>query len=124
MNHFFYVVNFDIKYLKQIVPTSTFALGTWQVQRKKWKENLLRDLRDRAKAQPVKLPENLNDIEQLEYYPVHVQGCYLHDKEIHMGPRTLLEGGDASTSSSLMSSNQNKTQGYLVITPFKLDDRE
>lgn len=81
-------------------------------------------MRDRAKAQPIKLPPSLEEIEQLEYFPVHVQGRYLHDREIHMGPRTMLEGGDAVTTSSLMSTNQNKTQGYLVITPFKLDDRE
>lgn len=94
------------------------------MQRKKWKENLIRDLSDRSKSQPIQLPSTLEEIEKLEYCPVHVRGHYLHDKEIHMGPRTVLEHGDAGTSSSLMSSNQNKSQGYLIITPFKLADRE
>lgn len=40
-----------------------------------------------------------------------------------MGPRSLLLSGDASTESALISKNQNKAQGYLVITPFKLSER-
>lgn len=43
---------------------------------------------------------------------------------MYMGPRSLLEQGDASTESSLISKGQKNNQGYLVITPFKLADRE
>lgn len=60
----------------------------------------------------------------MEYNPIHVRGHFIHEKEIYMGPRTLLEHGDAATESSLVSKDQNKTQGYLVITPFKLSDRK
>lgn len=65
---------------------------------------------------------SLEEIKDLEYKPVRVKGRFLHDKEMYMGPRSLLSGGDASTNSSLMT-NKNNT-GYLVITPFKLEDRE
>lgn len=51
-----------------------------------------------------------------------MRGRFLHDKEMYMGPRTFLSGGDASTKSSLMTGKSNT--GYLVITPFKLEDRE
>lgn len=53
-----------------------------------------------------------------------MKGTFLHDKELYMGPRTLLQHGNASTESALVSNNQTKTQGYLVITPFKLSGRK
>lgn len=58
----------------------------------------------------------------MEYKPVRVRGTFLHDKEIYMGPRTFLSSGDAATKSSLMT--EKNTSGYLVITPFKLENRE
>ncbi|RZC37250.1 surfeit locus protein 1, partial [Asbolus verrucosus] len=110
--------------LLQVVPASTFALGTWQVQRKKWKEDLIAKLREVTKSDPVALPEDLNELEKMEYRPVHVRGEFLHDQELYMGPRTLIIRGDAATKSQLMSSNAKQNQGYLVITPFKLADRK
>ena len=99
-------------------------MGTWQIQRKKWKEGLIQSMKERTAALPVPLPENLDDVEKLEYHAIHVRGHYLHDKELYMGPRTLLEKGDAATTSQLMGQAQGKSRGYLVITPFKLADRE
>lgn len=66
----------------------------------------------------------MEDIKELEYRPVHVRGRFLHDKELYLGPRSLLTAGDASTESRLISGKTNKAQGYLVVTPFKLADRE
>ncbi|KAF7275789.1 hypothetical protein GWI33_011261 [Rhynchophorus ferrugineus] len=106
-----------------IIPASAFGLGVWQVQRKSWKENLIRELKEQANSNPVQLPEDLTEVDNLEYRPVHVRGKFLHDKEIYMGPRSLLVKGDASTQSALFSGNST-SQGYLVITPFKLEDRE
>ncbi|KAJ8969773.1 hypothetical protein NQ314_001610 [Rhamnusium bicolor] len=106
-----------------VIPVSSFSLGIWQVQRKKWKENLLTDLQTRTSSDPVPLPERLEDIYELEYKPIHVKGYFLHDKELYMGPRSLLTKGDASTQSSLITGKTN-THGYLVITPFKLADRD
>lgn len=65
---------------------------------------------------------SLEEIRQLEFRPVRVKGTFLHDKEIYIGPRTFLSAGDASTKSSLMTA-KSKT-GYLVITPFKLENNE
>lgn len=67
---------------------------------------------------------SLEDFKQLEYKPVHVRGTFLHDKELYLGPRSLLVQGDASTKSSLVSGSAIGSQGYLVITPLKLEDRE
>lgn len=41
----------------KIIPVSTFCLGTWQIQRKKWKENLILELQTKTQSDPVKLPE-------------------------------------------------------------------
>nr|CAH7742104.1 unnamed protein product [Callosobruchus chinensis] len=106
------------------IPAATFALGVWQVQRKKWKEQLLVDLYSRTHSNPVPLPANLEEIQALDYKPVRVKGEFLHDKEVYLGPRSLLSDGDASTKSSLISSKTNTNQGFLVITPLKLKDRD
>jgi surfeit locus 1 family protein len=60
----------------------------------------------------------------MEYRPIHVRGFFLHEKELYLGPRTLIVQGDAATKSELISTTTRKNQGYLVITPFKLADRE
>ncbi|KAG5896343.1 hypothetical protein JTB14_005823 [Gonioctena quinquepunctata] len=106
-----------------VIPVSTFSLGIWQIQRKKWKEGLMADLLERTSSEPVCLPQNLNKICELEYKPVHVRGHFLHEKEMYMGPRSLLVEGDAASKSSLVSSG-NTTLGYTVVTPFKLEDRD
>ncbi|XP_072375233.1 surfeit locus protein 1-like [Diabrotica undecimpunctata] len=107
-----------------IIPVSTFSLGVWQVQRKKWKEGLLADLQEKTSSQPVQLPENLDQLSALEYTPIHVKGQFLHDKELYMGPRSVLIKGDASTKSSLVSGSASSSQGYLVVTPLKLEGRD
>ncbi|CAG9818929.1 unnamed protein product [Phaedon cochleariae] len=104
------------------IPASTFSLGVWQIQRKSWKEALIADLEEKTNSQPTSLPENIVEINQLEYKPVHVRGQFLHDKELYMGPRSLLVHGDASSNSSLVSGNSSS--GYLVVTPFKLEGRD
>lgn len=130
LDGFFLYVNkiFSIENCKfslfKMVPASTFALGTWQVQRKRWKENLIAELNSRTSADPVELPKSLEEIERLEYRPVRVRGHFLHDQELYMGPRTLLKNGKSATESTLISGKAMHSQGYLVVTPFKLADRE
>jgi len=38
---------------------STFALGCWQVSRRKWKINLIETLKSRTQAEPISLIEKL-----------------------------------------------------------------
>lgn len=106
------------------IPSSTFALGTWQVQRKMWKENLIYELKTRTSITPIELPQSLEEISELEYHPVHVRGHFLHDKEIFLGPRSLIKEGDAATEGSLLSKGQSTAHGYLVVTPLKLVGRD
>ncbi|CAH0546509.1 unnamed protein product [Brassicogethes aeneus] len=105
-----------------VVPASAFGLGTWQVQRKNWKESLLADLKARTGSEVVDLITNLDKLEDLEYKPVRVKGHFLHEKEMYMGPRSLLVTGDASNKSSLFTGKTNTSHGFLVVTPFQLSD--
>jgi len=52
-----------MKYLKiinlQVLPISAFGLGTWQVRRKIWKENLIQELKSKTKFPALDFPEKL-----------------------------------------------------------------
>ncbi|XP_045591886.1 uncharacterized protein [Procambarus clarkii] len=104
-----------------LVPVGTFCLGTWQVQRRKWKLNLIAELKAKTTTPPINLPQELSELEDLEYQQVKLIGSFDHSKEVFVGPRSLLVSGDVhEAGSGLISSGQS---GYLVITPFKLIDR-
>ncbi|XP_049809373.1 surfeit locus protein 1 [Schistocerca nitens] len=107
-----------------LVPITTFALGTWQVKRRKWKLDLIADLESRTKQAPYDLPEDLSELEKMEYYPVRVKGRFDHSHELYLGPRSLIVDGDAANQGSLMSQNtKGQSGGYCVVTPFILSDR-
>lgn len=59
----------------------------------------------------------------MEYRPIRVRGKFLHDKEITMGPRSLVMKGNLGQKGGILT-QQNTSTGYLIITPFKLDGRE
>lgn len=42
-----------------LVPVFTFALGTWQVQRLKWKVNLIDELQEKLEREPMPLPKQV-----------------------------------------------------------------
>lgn len=104
------------------MPITTFSLGTWQVKRKIWKENLIKEMESKLKMDPLELPENLDDLEQMEYQTVKVRGRYLHDREIYLGPRSLITPEDDQKGGGVFSKASNS--GYYVITPFKIEGRE
>lgn len=81
-------------------------MGTWQVQRLAWKENLLAAI-EQAKGQPAitKLPQSDADITALEFRPVTLSGSWVRGVEYHLFPRWY----------------QGK-QGYWIIAPFTLGD--
>lgn len=39
------------------IPLTTFGLGCWQVKRKFWKEDLIKNLEEKTKMTPVPIPE-------------------------------------------------------------------
>lgn len=108
-----------------IIPIGCFALGCWQVKRKKWKEDLLEKIEYQTTLVPVNLPEDLSNIQEWDYRPVRVKGTFDHSREVFLGPRSLLLNGAAvSQNTGLLSTQDANKTGYLVITPFKLSDRD
>ncbi|XP_055609079.1 SURF1-like protein [Uranotaenia lowii] len=105
------------------VPAVTFGLGCWQVHRKQWKEDLIRNLESKMRLESVPLPDDLSELEDMEYEKVTVRGTFLHDQEMYLGPRALIHDGDSRTTGGLFS-QQETSIGYLIITPFQLEGRE
>lgn len=105
------------------IPATTFGLGCWQVHRKQWKEELIRNLESRMRLEAQPIPEDLTELNDMEYQKVTVRGQFLHDQELHLGPRALITDGDSKTAGGLFSQKETSI-GYLVITPFKLEGRD
>nr|XP_017010633.2 LOW QUALITY PROTEIN: SURF1-like protein [Drosophila takahashii] len=106
-----------------LIPATTFGLGCWQVKRKIWKEQLIKDLNKQLSAAPVDLPEDLSDLSQMEYRLVKIRGRFLHEKEMRMGPRSLIRPDGVETQGGLFS-QRDSGNGYLIVTPFQLADRD
>lgn len=63
---------------------------------------------------------SLSLLNGMEYTVIRVRGEFLHDQEMHMGPRSLLKTGKGQ--GGLMSLSPKS--GYLIVTPFQLEGRE
>ncbi|KAK5654364.1 hypothetical protein OQA88_7273 [Cercophora sp. LCS_1] len=89
-----------------IIPVTAFFLGSWQVQRLKWKTELLAKCEDRIVRPPLPLPNRIDHtaIADFDYRRVYATGRFRHDKEMLIGPR-VREG----------------ETGYMVITPLERD---
>lgn len=83
------------------------GLGTWQVQRLIWKEDLIAsiDMRVEAPAQSLaEIEARLAAADDVDYWPVHVAGTFHHEGERHF-----------------FATHKGQT-GYFIYTPFELDD--
>lgn len=82
------------------------SLGTWQVKRLIWKEELLATIEARTADEPIALAELLKRFESgddIEYVPVKTQGYFDHDNEQHF----------FATFDGL--------SGYYIYTPLNLE---
>jgi surfeit locus 1 family protein len=64
-----------------------FGLGTWQIQRKSWKERLIAELQERRYAEPVtvgRAQQLWAERGAMEYLRVSATGHFLHDKEMFL----------------------------------------
>lgn len=75
------------------------GLGTWQVERLHWKEDLIRRVHERMAAAPVPLPAVIADPDAIDLRPVTVSGRLLHDRALLMlaRPRQGLAGYEVVT---------------------------
>lgn len=87
-----------------LIPITAFALGTWQVQRLKWKTDLLAKLEDRLVRDPLPLPPHIDPsaVPDFDYRRITATGRFRHDREMLIGPR--MRDGE---------------QGYEVVTPLE-----
>lgn len=81
------------------------GLGTWQLGRLQWKNNLIDSFEARVAAPPVAVPAGEAAIDPIEFRQLDLTGRFLHDKEIFLTGRTY-EGN----------------AGFHVVTPFELAD--
>jgi len=89
------------------------GLGTWQLERRAWKEALIARVETGLAADPVAAPgpdawPSL-DLSDVEYTPVEVTGVFDHAKEIHV-VHTLVEPKGPA-----------RGIGYQIFTPFRAD---
>ncbi|XP_062446600.1 surfeit locus protein 1 isoform X2 [Rhea pennata] len=103
-----------------LVPLTTFCLGTWQVQRRKWKLDLIAQLASRIAAEPIPLTLDPMELKELEYRPVKVRGRFDHSKELYILPRSLVDPEREAREAGRLTSNPEN--GANVITPFYCTD--
>ncbi|XP_049751114.1 surfeit locus protein 1 [Elephas maximus indicus] len=109
-----------LQWLLLLIPVTAFGLGTWQVQRRKWKLKLIAELESRVMAEPIPLPADPVELNSLEYRPVRVRGCFDHSKELYMMPRTMVDPAREARDAGRISSSVES--GAYVITPFHCSD--
>jgi surfeit locus 1 family protein len=81
------------------------ALGTWQVERLRWKERLIAERHAAVTAPAIELPLSSEGAHGMEFRHVRASGSFLNDRELFLGA-TSPEG----------------RPGYHIVTPFRLDD--
>ncbi|XP_013862045.1 surfeit locus protein 1 [Austrofundulus limnaeus] len=109
-----------LKWFLLLIPVTTFGLGTWQVKRRQWKIGLINELQRLITAEPVPLPLDPLEVNQLEYRRVKVRGCYNHSKELYLMPRSLVNPEKEAREGGIFSSRPEV--GANVITPFHCSD--
>ncbi|KAJ8737138.1 hypothetical protein PYW07_000409 [Mythimna separata] len=110
------------KWILLMIPVSSFGLGCWQAYRLQWKLGLIDMMQSKTNATPVEMPSDFALLEKMEYLPVKVKGEFLHEKEILIGPRALIEVDSPFPRSGSLVSDPKRNQGWLVITPFVLSE--
>lgn len=81
------------------------GLGSWQVYRLGWKQDLIAERTAQLDAVPVALPTTGAAAAGLMWHPVEVTGRFVHDEELHLGARS-----------------QRGNVGFHVLTPLVRDD--
>lgn len=80
------------------------GLGTWQMERRQWKEGLIAARDAALAAPPVDIPANTDAARGLEFHRVRATGTFLYDRELFLNATERSRGG----------------AGYLVLTPLRL----
>jgi surfeit locus 1 family protein len=82
-------------------------LGSWQVQRLQWKNNLLATINEKLAIPMLDFPSKVENFSDVEYRKVRVKGEFLHDKEVYL----------------FVGAKEFKGKlGYDILTPLKRAD--
>ena len=81
------------------------ALGTWQIERRVWKAELIATMESRLAMAPLAIEAALASREPVDFRPLRASGRFRHDREFYLAAR--------SYQSQL---------GYHVVTPLLLND--
>ena len=81
------------------------GLGSWQLQRLQWKNDLISSFEARSAADAITIPAANAELDDLEFRNLALYGVFQNDKETFLTGRTY-EGN----------------AGFHVVTPFLLDD--
>ena len=81
------------------------GLGSWQLQRLQWKNDLIASFESRASGAPIAVPAANARLVDGEFRRLALFGTFQHDKEVFLTGRTY-EGN----------------AGFHIVTPFQLDD--
>ena len=79
------------------------ALGTWQIHRLQWKQNLINQINEGLNSTPLKYSKNIKN----NYQRVILQGKYDFENQIF-----------------LYSLNEKGQPGFDIITPFETTEEE
>ncbi|XP_065223548.1 surfeit locus protein 1 [Planococcus citri] len=114
-------------YVLLMFPLTCFGLAYWQYNRKLWKETLIHDMKMKTFIPAIDLPQDLTNKRKLEYRRVKVRGTFDHSKEMYLSPRSLIQNNEFSKDDTPFLSPLAKADtnlGAVVVTPFKLADRD
>lgn len=82
-------------------------------------------MENKLSLEPVALPDNLEELNRMEYQNVIVRGHFINDRELLVGPRGLISPKAANNhQGGGLFTAQSSSSGFQVITPFKLEERE
>lgn len=81
------------------------ALGTWQMERRSWKAELIATMESRLAMAPLAIEAVLASREPVDFRPLRASGSFRHDREFYLAARSY----------------QGKL-GYHVVTPLVLND--
>lgn len=82
------------------------ALGTWQVKRLEWKNNLIAAMTTRISMPAIDMPESIDDINNYKYRKIRLSGNFMNENEIHLFTGPIEMKGEP---------------GYEILTPFEQD---
>lgn len=97
----------SLTFLSIIIMTILLALGTWQVNRLEWKQQLLADIDQKLISPPLQFDEveKMNNAGQnIDYQPVTVTGHFKHEAERHF------------------LATYNSYAGFFIYTPLEMSD--